>query len=135
VSDNYKYAKCVCTIGRKESITDETVKTLTTILSQSSPGSDAAVPEGEGEQKAARIAEVAKTSMGYEISDLDLTSIMHFAERVVRLAEYKRSLHDYLLKKMTDIAPNLSALIGLLLLSLCFLSFFTGGLFPHVLLD
>jgi hypothetical protein len=51
--------------------------------------------------------------MGYEISEFDLASIMHFAERVVHLSEYKKNLHDYLIKKMSDIAPNLSALIGL----------------------
>jgi len=37
---------------------------------------------------------------------------MHFAERVVKLTEYKRDLQAYLVKKMHTIAPNLSSLIG-----------------------
>lgn len=72
----------------------------------------------------------AKTSMGYTISDFDLKSLTRFAERVAHLAEFRESLQDYLHDKyhcssasfiffflisssrMTDIAPNLSALIG-----------------------
>jgi nucleolar protein 56 len=50
--------------------------------------------------------------MGYTISDFDLKSLTRFAERVAHLAEFRESLQDYLHDKMTDIAPNLSALIG-----------------------
>jgi len=50
--------------------------------------------------------------MGYTISDFDLKSLTRFAERVAHLTEFREGLQDYLHDKMTDIAPNLSALIG-----------------------
>jgi len=39
-------------------------------------------------------------------------NICQFAKRVVHLSEYREKLHEYLVKKMSDVAPNLSALIG-----------------------
>jgi len=53
-----------------------------------------------------------KTSMGTDISEIDLKSIEDFTERVIHLTEYRQKLHHYLLKKMGDCAPNLSALMG-----------------------
>ena len=47
-----------------------------------------------------------------DINPLDLINIQHFAKRVVSLVEYRKSLQDYLHKKMTSVAPNLSTLIG-----------------------
>ena len=49
---------------------------------------------------------------GTDISDLDMLNIEKFAIRVISLAEYRQQLQDYLSKKMHDVAPNLSALIG-----------------------
>lgn len=64
------------------------------------------------EEKAHQIIEAAKTSMGFEISELDMLNIRQFADRVIHLSEYRTRLHEYLSKKMNDVAPNLSALIG-----------------------
>ncbi len=50
--------------------------------------------------------------MGQDISAIDLLNIEVFAQRVIKLAEYRQKLHTYLLDKMHTIAPNLSALIG-----------------------
>lgn len=47
-----------------------------------------------------------------DISPIDLINIEMFAKRVVSLAEYRRSLHQYLRNKMEMVAPNLSTLIG-----------------------
>lgn len=41
-----------------------------------------------------------------------MINIEHFADRVIELSKYRQKLHSYLLKKMHDVAPNLSALIG-----------------------
>jgi len=103
VPDNYTYARCVMTIGKKEAIMEDpdgTAERLREVL-----GEDA-------EDVVSQIIEASKTSMGYEISDFDLECVMHFAERVVKLTEYKRDLQAYLVKKMHIIAPNLSSLIG-----------------------
>jgi len=61
---------------------------------------------------AEEILEAARTSMGTEISELDMMNISNFAKRVVSLDEYRRQLHAYLSKKMGNVAPNLAALIG-----------------------
>ena len=47
-----------------------------------------------------------------DISPLDLINIEKFSDRVIGLAEYRKSLQGYLQGKMHDIAPNLSVLIG-----------------------
>merc|ERR1711974_84509 len=61
---------------------------------------------------AEEILEAARTSMGTEISELDMMNISNFAKRVISLDEYRRQLHAYLSKKMGSVAPNLAALIG-----------------------
>jgi len=50
--------------------------------------------------------------MGTEINEIDMLNITRFANKVVQLAEFRESLHKYLLEKMGSVAPNLSALIG-----------------------
>ena len=50
--------------------------------------------------------------MGTDISEFDMQNIVSFAKRVVSLDEYRRTLHEYLGKKMTAVAPNLGALVG-----------------------
>ena len=62
--------------------------------------------------KANEILEAAKHSMGMDISDIDLLNIHAFAERVIKLAEYRKGLQEYLHNKMNAVAPNLQALIG-----------------------
>lgn len=59
-----------------------------------------------------QVFEAAKSSMGQDISPIDLINIETFARRVINLAEYRHKLHAYLLDKMHTVAPNLSSLIG-----------------------
>ena len=47
--------------------------------------------------------EAAKASMGQDISPVDLVNIEAFAKRVISLAEYRKSLHDYLASKMNAV--------------------------------
>lgn len=49
---------------------------------------------------------------GMDISPLDLINIEAFAGKVIGLADYRKVLHQYLISKMTSVAPNLSTLIG-----------------------
>ena len=49
---------------------------------------------------------------GMDISPIDLINIERFTGRVIALAEYRKSLHEYLKSKMHNVAPNLSNLIG-----------------------
>jgi len=49
---------------------------------------------------------------GQDLSPVDLINVQTFAQRVMDLADYRKKLYDYLVTKMSDIAPNLAALIG-----------------------
>ena len=59
-----------------------------------------------------QVVRAAQTSMGQDISGIDLANIELFAKRVISLAEYRQKLHTYLIERMHAVAPNLSALIG-----------------------
>ena len=47
-----------------------------------------------------------------DISPIDLINIQLFASRVIALSQYRKELSDYLATKMTNVAPNLTTLIG-----------------------
>jgi nucleolar protein 56 len=98
VVDNYQFAKCAQLIKRRSSIKPEYLEKLEAIVMDSA--------------KAQQIIDLAKQSMGMEVSDIDLINIDAFSTRVVALSEYRKSLHSYLVDKMTLVAPNLGALIG-----------------------
>jgi nucleolar protein 56 len=66
----------------------------------------------DDEDIAKSIIDAAKTSMGQELSASDMDNVTLFAERVVSLANYRKTLHSYLVSKMSVVAPNLAALIG-----------------------
>merc|ERR1712146_675171 len=51
-------------------------------------------------------------SMGQDIVEMDMANIDHFAHEVVKLAQMRKTLGDYLKAKMDLVAPNLSSLIG-----------------------
>lgn len=50
--------------------------------------------------------------LGMDISPIDLINIESFAGKVISLAEYRKSLAEYLRNKMKQVAPNLATLIG-----------------------
>lgn len=60
--------------------------------------------------KAVQVA--ARTSMGMACSTVDMVNIINFTQRMVKLAEFRKNLSNYLTQKMDAVAPNLSALIG-----------------------
>jgi hypothetical protein len=62
--------------------------------------------------KAKAIFDASKSSMGMDISPIDLINIESFATRVIGLIDYRAKLHSYLQSKMHQVAPNLQALIG-----------------------
>merc|ERR1712232_126615 len=53
-----------------------------------------------------------KSSMGQDIVEMDMASIDHFAREVVKLAQMRKSLGEYLKAKMDLVAPNLCSLVG-----------------------
>lgn len=83
----------------KSSLNDDSVDMLQEILD-------------DDEGMAKQIVEAAKTSMGYDISEIDMLNVQTFAERVINLEEYRQRLREYLNNRMHSVAPNLSSLVG-----------------------
>jgi len=98
VPDNYTFAKCVKVIKNRKELTDDAISKLEEVVMDSA--------------KAKAVVDASKTSMGMDISQVDLMNIDMFATRVVALAEYRKELSKYLQDKMGNVAPNLAALIG-----------------------
>jgi nucleolar protein 56 len=99
VSDNQRYAQIALFVKDKKTLTDESLHDLAAL-----------VEDDEG--VAQSIIDAAKHSMGQEISESDMENVIAFAQRVVSLSKYRKSLHAYLVSKMSVVAPNLAALIG-----------------------
>lgn len=100
VNDNYNYARCVKIIGNRQSkMDDETlVEQIETVT--------------QDESVAQSVVHALKSSMGMDIAEVDFMNIHAFASKVISLAEYRKSLMEYLQNRMHGIAPNLSTLIG-----------------------
>ncbi|VDK66979.1 unnamed protein product [Onchocerca ochengi] len=98
VPDQLNYIKCASTIMDRKNLDDEVVEKLKEIL--------------EDNDKVVEIVEAARTSMGMDISDLDLFNVDRFAKRVDHLTVYRQRLHEYVKERMHSCAPSLSALIG-----------------------
>ncbi|XP_068746130.1 nucleolar protein 56-like [Montipora capricornis] len=98
VPDNYMYAKVTKFIKSRKDLTEDMMEGLEEIVMDSA--------------KCKAIYDASRSSMGMDISPFDLINIQAFASRVIALAEYRKSLHSYLISKMNQVAPNLSALIG-----------------------
>jgi RNA processing factor Prp31 len=98
VSDNYMYAKCAHFIKSRKDFNEDKLEGLEEIVMD------------EGKAKA--ILTASRSSMGMDISPIDLINIECFSQRVIGLIEYRKKLHEYLQSKMGQVAPNLQALIG-----------------------
>lgn len=98
VPENYIYAKVAQVIKDRKQLTDKKMKMLEEVVMDSS--------------RAQAIINAAKSSMGMDISSVDLMNVEIFAGRVVALVDYRKKMADYLTRKMAGVAPNLATLIG-----------------------
>merc|ERR1719154_905266 len=99
VPENALYAKVVKLIkNRKEISQDAHFDQLEEILMDSA--------------RAQAVIDASKSSMGMDISPIDLLNIDTFASRVIGLTDYRKELSEYLKTKMKIVAPNLGTLIG-----------------------
>ncbi|XP_036396352.1 nucleolar protein 58 [Megalops cyprinoides] len=94
ITDNLAYCKSVRKIGDRTNV-------ATTDLSDILP------EEVEAEVKLA-----AEISMGTEVSEQDISNIMHLCDQVIEISEYRAQLYDYLKNRMMAIAPNLTVMVG-----------------------
>lgn len=95
LNDNMFYARCVLRMGMRvnakncdfsDILADEAVESI--------------------------LKKTAETSMGTEISEVDLINIKSLCDQVVSLSEYRTQLFEYLKNRMAAIAPNLTLMVG-----------------------
>ncbi|XP_049590927.1 nucleolar protein 56 [Syngnathus scovelli] len=98
VPENSLYCRLAQLIGNRKELTDESVASLEEVVMDNA--------------KAQAILDASRSSMGMDISPIDLINIERFSNRVVSLAAYRLELQEYLRSKMSQVAPNLAALIG-----------------------
>ncbi|KAK2977906.1 hypothetical protein RJ640_002956 [Escallonia rubra] len=98
VNDYYRYAKVANYVENKLELSDDKLSGLTEIVGD--------------EDTAKEIVEAAKASMGQDLSPVDLVIVKQHTQCVIKAVEFRKKLCDYLVAKMNDIAPNLTALIG-----------------------
>lgn len=98
INDNATYCRLAQFIGNRRELNEEKLEKLEEITMDGA--------------KAKAILDASRSSMGMDISAIDLINIESFSSRVVSLSEYRQSLHNYLRSKMSQVAPSLSALIG-----------------------
>lgn len=94
ITDNFAYARVVRAMGLRKNCKTVDLKEI--------------LPEEVEEQ----LKEAAEISMGCEISEEDLQTVFHLADRVIELSEYRTKLYEYLKNRMEAIAPNLTMLVG-----------------------
>ena len=99
VSDNPTYCRLALFIGDKKRLTDDDLHELAAQVND-----DADIAQA--------IINVAKVSMGQDLSENDMETVTDFSAKVVKLSEYRKQLHGFLVAKMGVVAPNLAALIG-----------------------
>jgi nucleolar protein 56 len=99
VTDNIAYAKVARVIRLRDSFDADGRK-------------DELTEACGAEEVTLEVIKAMKSSMGQDIVEMDMTNIDHFAREVVKLAQMRKSLGEYLKVKMDLVAPNLSSLIG-----------------------
>jgi len=99
VPDNHQYARVAQFIGNKETLDESKLEDLAALV-------------GDDTTLAQNILDGARGSMGSALSEIDMLNINMFAERVVSLSDYRKSLISYLSEKMNQVAPSLTALLG-----------------------
>ncbi|XP_013872480.1 nucleolar protein 56 [Austrofundulus limnaeus] len=98
VPENSMYCRVAQLIGNRKELSEENLESLEEIVMDGA--------------KAQAILDASRSSMGMDISPIDLINIERFSNRVVSLASYRLELQEYLRSKMSQVAPNLAALIG-----------------------
>lgn len=67
---------------------------------------------GYSEEKAQKLANLAEKSMGSQIQDFDLLPLQQFAANIINLYKIRDDLAKYIDEAMSEVAPNLRAIVG-----------------------
>ncbi|KAA0195365.1 hypothetical protein HAZT_HAZT008735 [Hyalella azteca] len=64
------------------------------------------------EEQAELVKEAAEVSMGCQINDEDILYMRELCDQILDLTSYRSHLSDYLTRRMTCLAPNLTIMLG-----------------------
>ncbi|MET1101755.1 MAG: C/D box methylation guide ribonucleoprotein complex aNOP56 subunit [Pyrodictiaceae archaeon] len=98
VREHEDYVRIVHELGHRDNITK-----------------DALVKLGFSEDKAEKIAEAARKSIGADYPDFDIYPMQRLAKITLDLYALRRDLTEYIAQVMKEVAPNVTALVGPLL--------------------
>ena len=98
IDDHNQFARLVKLIGDRTTISEETLPEIQDIVMD--------------ESKADEILKASRMSMGTEIAEFDLMNIRTFADRVINLTSYRRTMTGYLHHTVENVAPNIGKIIG-----------------------
>ncbi len=92
------YARLVLKLGYKENYTFETVSA-----------------EGIPKERSELVSKTAQSSMGADISEIDLGQIQSLSRDVLSMYELRKNMENYVDRTMEELAPNVRAVAGALL--------------------
>jgi len=92
------YARLVLNLGDRENYTFDTV-----------------VAEGLPKERSELVAKTAQSSMGADVSEVDLKQIQCLSRDVLNLYELRKNMESYVDNSMEELAPNVKAVAGALL--------------------
>ncbi|KAL7068146.1 putative nucleolar protein Nop56 [Cryptosporidium serpentis] len=100
LTDNLKFSEAVLTIGNKDDFDDneENRKKLSQIIGDSNLEDE--------------IFSAISVSMGQDITEEDMATIIEFAKQLLALYKQRTHLIDYLSSRLNNVAPNLQSLLG-----------------------
>lgn len=95
VKEHPEYAKLVYELGDRSNYTVENLVKL-----------------GYGREKAEKLADAARSSIGADLSDFDMNYIKVLAGIILDLYRLRDTLDEYIDAVMKEVAPNITALVG-----------------------
>lgn len=99
VTDNIKFAELAVLIKNKDEFDgDERKQEIVDVV--------------ESEEVADEVIQAMKVSMGQDILDTDMENIEKFSGLVIKLAQQRAHLSQYIIDKLKIVAPNLQAVVG-----------------------
>ncbi len=94
---------------------EEYIKIVASLGFRDNMVSESLVKIGLSEGRAKRISDVAKKSIGADLSEMDMNIIQTVANIWLELYDLRQKLTDYIAQVMKEVAPNVTALVGPLL--------------------
>jgi nucleolar protein 56 len=96
VPDHEIYIKLIMALGQRSEFTKEAIMKAA----------------GLSEEESEKIAEAAANSLGAQFDEIDLSSLRRTCKEILELHDLRKEIADYIDGLMSQIAPNLRAVVG-----------------------